>query len=286
MGQKSCVLLKHSSSSLNKLEYEISYKYLPNGSLASEEKVEWTNTGDVSNSQKVYNYSGKNKLSSITHLLNNEFQKTVYYVFDKKDNQVDEYTSFNPQPVVKNPVTIASNGNLTKNFYDESGKITGKELKEYNATGNLLKREIRDADDNVAFSYTFNYTGNTLKAKSKFDQVGKIEEVNRYAYNSQGLLEADSTFVNGMLNSIMTYTYDANKLKTKQTHYSSDLEPDYYITYEYNNHDQLVKETFYYHGEMLHSTESEYDTFGNKVKEIYKDQKPLRVKTWEYSCPK
>lgn len=284
--QKNCVLVKQTSNSLQKPEYEVNYAYLPNGNLASEEKIEWTTTGEAFISKKIYNYSGKNKLNTTTYFLNDVFQKTVYYVFDKKDNQIDEYTSFTQQPTVKNPVSISANGNMTKSFYDEAGKLTGTELKEYNSTGKLLKREMRDADNAVSFNYTFDYDGDKLKSKSKSDKIGRTEETTRYSYTSNNLPSADSSFVNGKLNSVMTYAYDADNHKVKQTHYSSDHKVDYYIDYAYNTLGLLEEETFYYYGVMLHSTAYEYDAYGNKVTEIYKDQKPLRIKTWEYTCPK
>ncbi len=282
--QNNCLESKLLSYSKGTLEWQNSKTYDKKGNLIEDRRDNYAQNG-VYSSKKVYEYDGKGRVSKITDFLNDAVTQSVSKEYDNLGNLIREVSSNNKSAQPLNRVSILGNSR-EQLFYESDGKVSGREIQEFDKNGQLTLKELR-GDQNKLYQTTentYNSAGQIVKVK-RVDVVGNMTEEIFTNYDGKGNILSDSSLTNGNVSAFTFYTYD-NGFLTKKAKLNGAKVTDYEIIYLNNTTGKVIEETFVYNGETLSTTKYEYDTFGNKIKEDTFDGKNqlLRSKVWEYIC--
>jgi uncharacterized protein YkuJ len=174
-----------------------------------------------------------------------------------------------------------------KLFYDNDGTISGKEEKEFDLNGNIIKNVTYGPKEKVFMieNRSYSLTGKLLE-ENKIEVLANNTIVNTFIYDKKDNLLEERTVQNGKMTSRTAYEYDVKNNLIRKQRYNSNNTLDYYFEYVYGSKDQLQTETFYYQNLKYSVVNYNYDTVGNKIKEehIDKDGSILRIKNWVYLC--
>ena len=157
------------------------------------------------------------------------------------------------------------------------GKVVSFEEHEYNSAGKETKGTYKDAEGNVSSSREteYNSAGNVVKRTLK-DSKGKLVSSEEYEYGNDGN-KIKVTFINynndynNTVKRLTEVSYnDAGKV-VKRIHKNSEGKIESSTETEYDSAGNKTKDTYieYSEGKIESSTETEYDSAGKETKDTY-----------------
>ena len=157
------------------------------------------------------------------------------------------------------------------------GKVVSFEEHEYNSAGKETKGTYKDAEGNVSSSREteYNSAGNVVKRTLK-DSKGKLVSSEEYEYGNDGN-KTKVTFINynndynNTVKRLTEVSYnDAGKV-VKRIHKNSEGKIESSTETEYNSAGNKTKDTYieYSEGKIESSTETEYNSAGKETKDTY-----------------
>lgn len=141
----------------------------------------------------------------------------------------------------------ASGNCIKRTWYNASGNIDS--VREYDVNENCMKRICYNADGNIEYYYVYEYdmNGNCMKGTC-YNMDGSIEYYNVYEYDVNGNLNAEVLCYNAD-GSFRIYEYyyipehDVNRNRIKETYYNADRSIN--RVYEYDVNGNCTKTTYY-----------------------------------------
>ena len=167
--------------------------------------------------------------------------------------------------------------NGSKTTHIVKGKVVSFEEHEYNSAGKETKGTYKDAEGNVSTSREteYNSAGNVVKRTLK-DSKGKLVSSEEYEYGNDGN-KIKVTFINynndynNTVKRLTEVSYnDAGKV-VKRIHKNSEGKIESSTETEYDSAGNKTKDTYieYSEGKIESSTETEYNSAGKETKDTY-----------------
>jgi hypothetical protein len=198
--QSNCLLLNQSTSAGDRIVSEQRNTYNQDGKITEEWRLNTEGLGQTYTSKKTFEYNGKGYLTKITEYLNDEFKTVKNLNYNNLGKLISETQSNEPTSAKAFTFQTTQDGVSEKLFYDNANGISGKEISIKNERGDIVRYEIRNAlgEVNHATSYLYNESNQVIYTL-KDDVAGHMKEETYTHYNSSGLMDVDSTFLNKKL---------------------------------------------------------------------------------------
>lgn len=287
IAQSDCYLSSSTSSNSKGLESQLKNTYNSENKLVEEFKEILASPNGAYTLRKTFEYNAKGYLGKTSEYINDELKSVKTRTYDNLGNLISEteglgITGQNPL----NKLTTSGTGSV-KLYFDEDNTVSGTEIIEKDVLGNVIKREVLNAQNTLNSSREFRFDEESrLTYLKNNDVVGGMIEETFTDYTPQGLTKKDSTYLNDVLIAKTLFEYTDGFL-TKKTRIGRNNKVDYEILYLNNAAGKVIQERFIYNGELLNLVENTYDNLGNLTleKRYNQDNQLLRTKTWEYNCP-
>lgn len=168
----------------------------------------------------------------------------------------------------------ASGNKISETTYEENGEVREESKWTYNEKGLLVEfvdgRMMQTTkytyddqnristhieNDKYLYYYTYDEDGNyTVQPDGYMAMLYYTKDGELYKiYDNNGDLATDSEF-------------DENGNMVTQTNYADGEKPYFVSNYEYNDNNQVIKQTYYNNDKLSGTTVYEYDEFGNLLK--------------------
>lgn len=286
-GQSDCLLTESSTSNTKGLESQLTNTFNSEKKIIEEFKQVFSSPNGSYTQRKTFDYNAKGYLSKTTEFVNDEVKSVKNRTYDNLGNLISETEGLESSGTnIINKLTTSGTGSV-KLYFGENNTVSGTEIIEKDASGNVITHNVLNSENRVNSSKEYRYNNESKIIYSKNDDVvGEMLEETFTDYNAQGQISKDSTYLNENLIAKTLYEYTNGFLTTK-TRIGRNNKVDYVITYDNNNKGKVTEERFIYNGELLSRVENSYDEFDNKVleKRYNQNNQLLRTKTWEYNCP-
>ena len=142
---------------------------------------------------------------------------------------------------------------------------------------------LKDADSIVTKNYSWStktiyLNGRVVEQISFGSTHEKVYYTRKYKYKDSLIIEQRKRFPNREYDDVLTtFTYDTSGILLKQTRLEGS-ELNYEYTYNYNNNDQLIKQTnYYYLGDRLYEFNLKYNEFGKLIQEIFESADSKKI---------
>lgn len=286
-GQSDCLLTESSTSNAKGLESQLTNTFNSEKKIIEEFKQVFSSPNGSYTQRKTFDYNAKGYLSKTTEFVNDVVKSVKNRTYDNLGNLISETEGLETSGTnIINKLTTSGTGSV-KLYFGENNTVSGTEIIEKDASGNVITHNVLNSENRVNSSKEYRYNNESKIIYSKNDDVvGEMLEETFTDYNAQGQISKDSTYLNEKLIAKTLYEYTNGFLTTK-TRIGRNNKVDYVITYDNNNKGKVTEERFIYNGELLSRVENSYDEFDNKVleKRYNQNNQLLRTKTWEYNCP-
>ncbi|WP_162628235.1 hypothetical protein [Arcticibacterium luteifluviistationis] len=285
--QSDCLLTTSTTSTAKGLESQVKNTYNLENKLTEESKEILASANGSYTTKKTFEYNPKGYLSKTTEYLNDKVTSVKNRTYDNLGKLISETEGLETtgQNII-NRLTTSGTSSI-KLYYGENNTISGTEIIEKDASGNVTKHNVLNSENKVNSSkeFRFNEESKTVYAKNN-DVVGGMIQETFTDYGSQGQISKDSTYLNNTLIAKTLFDYTDGFL-TKKTRIGRNNKVDYEIIYKNDTEGKVIEERFIYNGELLNLVENTYDRFGNLTleKSYNQNNQLLRTKTWEYNCP-
>lgn len=268
------------------LEFEYTSIYNEKNLIVSKEEKRVFYYGEKYIQKTLFSYDQKNNLIKVQDLKDGILLNTTDFEYDTNGKLLSENSKKTGSLQHINSNFVGSNKSQ-KLFYDNDGTISGKEEKEFDLNGNVIKNVTFGPKEKVFMieNRSYSLTGKLLE-ENKTEVLANNTILKTFIYDKKDNLLEERTVQNGKMTSRTAYEYDVKNNLIRKQRYNSNNTLDYYFEYVYGSKDQLQTETFYYQNLKYSVINYNYDTVGNKIKEehIDKDGSILRIKNWVYLC--
>ena len=250
---------------------ENSYSYNDKGLLIEEKSYEEDPDTGISHRRELYKYNNDQKLIENSYYSNDSLKRRVLYWYDNKGNLSRKLFYLNNEPYTDTKFEYNHIGNLikkTENYIKTDYKHV--EQYEYDAKNKLIL--FTKEDDDTKEIILKNIYKNDLLIESYDNRDDNIHTI--YLYANQKLIEKviSKNFFNGCYYDHIKekILYDEKGRIKKEFDYNQNkLERTY--TYYYDNKDRVIKTELLYTGDKKEYWIDSYDTTGNLIETIYKN---------------
>ena len=251
---------------------ENSYSYNDKGFLIEEKSYEEDPDTGISHRRELYKYNNDQKLIENSYYSNDSLKRQVLYWYDNKGNLLRKLFYLDNKPYTDTKFEYNHIGNLikkTENYIKTDYKHV--EQYEYDAKNRLILFTKEDDDTKEII----------LKIIYKDDLIIEIydnrddEEVHIfYSYKNKKLINKviSKSFFNGCYYDYIKekILYDEKGRIKKSFDYKQNKIKKTY-TYYYDNKDRVIKTELLYTGDKKEYWIDNYDTIGNLIETIYKN---------------
>ena len=251
---------------------ENSYSYNDKGFLIEEKSYEEDPDTGISHRRELYKYNNDQKLIENSYYSNDSLKRQVLYWYDNKGNLLRKLFYLDNKPYTDTKFEYNHIGNLikkTENYIKTDYKHVKKY--EYDAKNRLILFTKEDDDTKEII----------LKIIYKDDLLIEIydnrddEEVHIfYSYKNKKLINKviSKSFFNGCYYDYIKekILYDEKGRIKKSFDYKQNKIKKTY-TYYYDNKDRVIKTELLYTGDKKEYWIDNYDTIGNLIETIYKN---------------
>ncbi len=285
--QSDCLLIESATSTSKGLESQLKNTFNNANKITEEYRQILASPNGSYTQKKTFEYNAKGYLSKTTEYINDAVKSVKNRTYDNLGNLISETEGLETNGAnLINRLTTSGTGSV-KLYFGENNVISGTEIIEKDASGNVTKHNVLNSDNklNSSKEYRYDNESKTVYAKNN-DVVGGMLEETYTDYNANGQISKDSTYLNNTLIAKTLFEYTNGFLTTK-TRIGRNNKVDYEIIYTNDNAGKVIEERFIYNGELLSRVENSYDDFDNLVveKRYNNENQLLRTKTWEYNCP-
>ena len=251
---------------------ENSYSYNDKGFLIEEKSYEEDPDTGISHRRELYKYNNDQKLIENSYYSNDSLKRQVLYWYDNKGNLLRKLFYLDNKPYTDTKFEYNHIGNLIKKT-ENYIKTDYKHVKqyEYDAKNRLILFTKEDDDTKEII----------LKIIYKDDLIIEIydnrddEEVHIfYSYKNKKLINKviSKSFFNGCYYDYIKekILYDEKgRIKQSFDYKQNKIKKTY--TYYYDNKDRVIKTELLYTGDKKEYWIDNYDTIGNLIETIYKN---------------
>ena len=250
---------------------EYSYSYNDKGLLIEEKSYKEDPDTGIFHRRELYKYNNDQKLIENSYYSNDSLKRRVLYWYDNKRNLSRKFFYLNNEPYIDTKFEYNHIGNLvkkTENHIKTDYKYVEKY--EYNAKNRFI---LFTKEDNYTKEIILkNIYKDGLLIESYDNRYDNIHII--YLYKNQKLIEKiiSKNFFNGCYyNHIKEkILYDEKGRIKKSFDYNQNVIERTY-TYYYDNKNRIIKTELLYTGDKKEYWIDNYDTAGNLIETIYKN---------------
>jgi hypothetical protein len=192
-------------------------------------------------------------------------------------------------------VTYDEKGNELERFSSLQGTFTGKEVRTYDAKGNLIAVVVSN-EEGVHERRVYAYEGGKLISIVSYDADGKVDSKQFNSYGKDGLLLEEKYFIGGKIFGKTLFKYDSVGNLSEVAFYAPNgakalaligpCRGAHRVTYAYNEQRQPIKKSSYEtNGELKYRWQYSYDSKGlvtSESNEYLSAPKQTSVYAYEY----
>jgi YD repeat-containing protein len=210
-------------------------------------------------SKKLYNDQGR-LIEEIGYQADSTLSDRFCRKYDDKGNEI-EYTEF-----FNNRENWYEGPGATFRYKQDSGIIK----KEYDDTGNLIKKSLINMHNSADANYTFKYdkNGNMIEEDVYYNRDSSSIKTTTYKYDDKGKrIEEKKLPQNGSGGYKITFKYD-DKGNLVEEASCKNKEVKYKYEYKYDDMNKKIEETINYGHAFGVKYSYTYDKDGNKIEEV------------------
>ena len=251
---------------------ENSYSYNDKGFLIEEKSYEEDPDTGISHRRELYKYNNDQKLIENSYYSNDSLKRQVLYWYDNKGNLLRKLFYLDNKPYTDTKFEYNHIGNLIKKT-ENYIKTDYKHVKQYEYDAkNRLILFTKEDDDTKEIILKIIYKDDLLI--EIYDNRDDEEVHIFYSYKNKKLINKviSKSFFNGCYYDHIKekILYDEKGCIKKEFDYNQNkLERTY--TYYYDNKDRVIKTELLYTGNKKEYWIDNYDTAGNLIETIYKN---------------
>ena len=182
--------------------------------------------------------------------------------------------------------TYDENNNCLSKIYTENGFPSSYTYYTYDAVGNMLTKDVKNAQSEL--HYTYRYNDKNQKIEEVFSGAAGVESITEFSYNSAGLLARAATRRGTKTEpeDIIEYTYDARGNKLTENQYSNGLLVE--LVWTYDDADRMLTSFGYVNiGEeriLKEAMRWAYDDHGNQIMACFNPDPNATIQPeWQYT---
>lgn len=163
--------------------------------------------------------------------------------------------------------TYDDRGNVTKIEQAVGGNTVTETTYTYDDQNRMLTAVTKTADGETKYSYAYDDRGN-MTEQIRDDETTKQYTRTVYRYDDRSYIQEEKTYDReGVLQSSITYAYEADNTGRTATYYDGAGEPTgQVVTSRYDANGYLIQETTIVDGEVLQTIENTYEAMEIPVK--------------------
>ena len=251
---------------------ENSYSYNDKGFLIEEKSYEEDPDTGISHRRELYKYNNDQKLIENSYYSNDSLKRQVLYWYDNKGNLLRKLFYLDNKPYTDTKFEYNHIGNLIKKT-ENYIKTDYKHVKQYEYDAkNRLILFTKEDDDTKEIILKIIYKDDLLI--EIYDNRDDEEVHIFYSYKNKKLINKviSKSFFNGCYYDYIKekILYDEKGRIKKSFDYKQNKIKKTY-TYYYDNKDRVIKAELLYTGDKKEYWIDNYDTIGNLIETIYKN---------------
>ena len=251
---------------------ENSYSYNDKGFLIEEKSYEEDPDTGISHRRELYKYNNDQKLIENSYYSNDSLKRQVLYWYDNKGNLLRKLFYLDNKPYTDTKFEYNHIGNLIKKT-ENYIKTDYKHVKQYEYDAkNRLILFTKEDDDTKEIILKIIYKDDLLI--EIYDNRDDEEVHIFYSYKNKKLINKviSKSFFNGCYYDYIKekILYDEKGRIKKSFDYKQNVIERTY-TYYYDNKDRVIKTELLYTGDKKEYWIDNYDTAGNLIETIYKN---------------
>ena len=251
---------------------ENSYSYNDKGFLIEEKSYEEDPDTGISHRRELYKYNNDQKLIENSYYSNDSLKRQVLYWYDNKGNLLRKLFYLDNKPYTDTKFEYNHVGNLIKKT-ENYIKTDYKHVKQYEYDAkNRLILFTKEDDDTKEIILKIIYKDDLLI--EIYDNRDDEEVHIFYSYKNKKLINKviSKSFFNGCYYDYIKekILYDEKGRIKKSFDYKQNKIKKTY-TYYYDNKDRVIKTELLYTGDKKEYWIDNYDTIGNLIETIYKN---------------
>ena len=251
---------------------ENSYSYNDKGFLIEEKSYEEDPDTGISHRRELYKYNNDQKLIENSYYSNDSLKRQVLYWYDNKGNLLRKLFYLDNKPYTNTKFEYNHIGNLIKKT-ENYIKTDYKHVKQYEYDAkNRLILFTKEDDDTKEIILKIIYKDDLLI--EIYDNRDDEEVHIFYSYKNKKLINKviSKSFFNGCYYDYIKekILYDEKGRIKKSFDYKQNKIKKTY-TYYYDNKDRVIKTELLYTGDKKEYWIDNYDTIGNLIETIYKN---------------
>ena len=251
---------------------ENSYSYNDKGFLIEEKSYEEDPDTGISHRRELYKYNNDQKLIENSYYSNDSLKRQVLYWYDNKGNLLRKLFYLDNKPYTDTKFEYNHIGNLIKKT-ENYIKTVYKHVKQYEYDAkNRLILFTKEDDDTKEIILKIIYKDDLLI--EIYDNRDDEEVHIFYSYKNKKLINKviSKSFFNGCYYDYIKekILYDEKGRIKKSFDYKQNKIKKTY-TYYYDNKDRVIKTELLYTGDKKEYWIDNYDTIGNLIETIYKN---------------
>ena len=251
---------------------ENSYSYNDKGFLIEEKSYEEDPDTGISHRRELYKYNNDQKLIENSYYSNDSLKRQVLYWYDNKGNLLRKLFYLDNKPYTDTKFEYNHIGNLIKKT-ENYIKTDYKHVKQYEYDAkNRLILFTKEDDDTKEIILKIIYKDDLLI--EIYDNRDDEEVHIFYSYKNKKLINKviSKSFFNGCYYDYIKekILYDEKGRIKKSFDYKQNKIKKTY-TYYYDNKDRVIKTELLYTGDKKEYWIDNYDTIGNLIETIYKN---------------
>ena len=251
---------------------ENSYSYNDKGFLIEEKSYEEDPDTGISHRRELYKYNNDQKLIENSYYSNDSLKRQVLYWYDNKGNLLRKLFYLDNKPYTDTKFEYNHIGNLIKKT-ENYIKTDYKHVKQYEYDAkNRLILFTKEDDDTKEIILKIIYKDDLLI--EIYDNRDDEEVHIFYSYKNKKLINKviSKSFFNGCYYDYIKekILYDEKgRIKNSFDYKQNKIKKTY--TYYYDNKDRVIKTELLYTGDKKEYWIDNYDTIGNLIETIYKN---------------